>query len=102
MIDNSTSNKNYRLYYNQDGTPRFYSMENVPGDYILVDRPTFECGRYDITVKDGKIQNLSQPTLSRYVIVNESTETSISCDPYDITLITTTESEHIFWDHRSE
>lgn len=102
MTDNSVANNNYRLYYNQDGTPRFYSMEDVAGDYILVDRPTFESGRYDITVKDGKIQNLSQPVSRRYVIVNEPTETSISCDLYDITLITTTESEHIFWDHRSE
>ena len=102
MTDNSAANKNYRLYYNQDGTPKFYTMEDLPGDYILVDHPTFESGRYDIVVRSGKIHRLGDIGVSRYVQVSRPTVTSIITDPDDITLVTVQDQPHIFWDYRSE
>jgi hypothetical protein len=45
-----TATSQYRLYYNSDGTPRFYSMEEHDIPFIEVDLQTFETGRYDIVV----------------------------------------------------
>ena len=102
MTDNSAANKNYRLYYNPDGTPRFYTMEDLPGDYIPVDHPTFEGGRYDIVVRGGKIHRLGDTGVSRYVQVARPTTASVATDPDDITLVTTQDHSHIFWDYHSE
>lgn len=102
MTDNSAANKNYRLYYNPDGTPKFYTMEDLPGDYISVDHPTFESGRYDIVVRGGKIHRLGDTGVSRYVQVVRPTTASVATDPSDITLVTTQDHPHIFWDYRSE
>ena len=47
----------YRLYYNEDGSVRCYSSEELDGDYIVVDQSTFAQNRYDVFVRDGKLVN---------------------------------------------
>ena len=49
----------FRLYYNKEtGEPLFYTMENLDGDYITITREQFAECRYDIKVKDGKIERI--------------------------------------------
>jgi len=55
----------YRLYYEpESGTPLFYSMEDEPGTYIVVDKNTYNQGNYHCTVEKGKIINYN--TISNY------------------------------------
>jgi hypothetical protein len=42
----------FRLYYDEHGNVISYSMEDLPGNYIAIDRVTFEQTRFDIKVKD--------------------------------------------------
>ena len=45
----------YRLYYDENGFPLFYSTEDLPGLYVKVDQQTFLSGPKSIRVIDGKI-----------------------------------------------
>ena len=94
-----TAFSQYRLYYNSDGTPRFYSMEEHDIPFIEVDLQTFEIGRYDIVVVKGKIKSLTDNVISRLVPVTEPTLTSKRCDPTDVTIIVDKSQQHILWDY---
>ena len=50
----------FRLYYDDNGRVIYYSMEDLPGNYIVVDRHVFEQHRFDIRIKDGKIIKQNQ------------------------------------------
>ena len=45
----------FRLYYNDDGTPICYSMEELPHNYIELDATTYHRRLSNIRVVDGKI-----------------------------------------------
>ena len=45
----------YRLYYDDEGFPLFYSVEQLPGNYIVVDQATYLSGPKHIKVVDGKL-----------------------------------------------
>jgi hypothetical protein len=94
-----TAFSQYRLYYNSDGTPKFYSMEEHDIPFIEVDLQTFENGRYDIVVVNGKIKSLADNVISRLVPVSEPTATTKSCDPTDVTIIVEKSQQHILWDY---
>ena len=47
--------REHRLYYDQDGTPICYSMQELEHDYIVVTPEQFATARYDIKVIDKKI-----------------------------------------------
>lgn len=100
-MNNSVKNGKYRLYYNSDGSPSFYTMEDLPGNWIGIDHQTFEQGRYDIVVRNKKIVSLSEMGISRYVRSDSETATAVRCDPYDITIISDTDP-YIIWDYVSD
>lgn len=91
----------YRLYYNKDGTPRFYSMEDVEGDYIAVDQNTYQAGRYDVRIVDGRIRSLSENTISRYQVVTEESDTTVTVHPEDISIIVDKSQQHILLDYKT-
>jgi len=50
----------YRLYYDpESGEPLYYSMDNEPGTYIVIDKKTYSIGNYHCVIKDNKIINLN-------------------------------------------
>jgi hypothetical protein len=89
----------YRLYYNSDGTPKYYSMEELEGTFIYVDQQTFQNCRYDIVVIKGVIKSLSENTISRYNQVDQETPTTVRTDPTDILLVVDQSNSYILWDY---
>jgi hypothetical protein len=56
----STVEKQYRLYYEPDtGEPLFYTSDDEPGTYIVIDKETYDISNYHCVVKDNKIVNLN-------------------------------------------
>jgi hypothetical protein len=81
----------FRLYYDaQDGRVLFYSMEDLPGEHLVIDRHTFEMHRFDIKVKDGKIIRVKHPASWKLVPADDG---EYACHPRDITLIVPPTSE---------
>ena len=91
----------YRLYYNSDGTPKYYSMEELEGTFIYVDQQTFQNCRYDIVVIKGVIKSLSENMISRYNQVDQETTTTVRTDPTDILLVVGQSDSYILWDYTS-
>lgn len=91
-------NVQYRLYHDVDGNPLFYSMEQLPGNYIEVDRETFISTPKHIKVVDGKIKNLFQPHVTK-IVPNVSTGTA--CSPQDVTVVVPDNQPNIKWGYKN-
>ena len=57
----------YRLYYDDNGSPLFYSMEDLPGNYIEIDRETFARSNPFVRVVNNKLVDNKQIVLSKLV-----------------------------------
>lgn len=74
----------YRLYYNEDGSPRDYSRQEQEGPYIVVTKQEFFEGRFDVRVENGKLISPHRMTQFRKLVPSdEGTETLVD----DITII---------------
>lgn len=81
----------YRLYYDDEGKPLFYSSEDLPGRYIIVDQDTYNQGRYDLLVINGKIRSLSADTFRKLV----PAETGTACHPTNVMIVDP--SSNYYW-----
>jgi len=83
----------YRLYYDsKTGEPLFYTTQDEPGTYLIIDKHFYEESRYDIYVKDGKIERVKCEPLGKLVPSDEG----IATYPTDITIISKTE-QSTYW-----
>jgi len=58
----------FRLYYDPETKAAlFYSMEDKPGDYITITKDEFAEMRYDVVVKDGKIERVRAVSIGKLV-----------------------------------
>lgn len=73
-----------RLYYNDDGTVKFYTCEKPEGKYIVIDHNTYAQCRYDIRVIDGKISSINPKAI---IAKLKPDITGIKCHKEDISLI---------------
>ena len=87
-----------RLYYNPDGTVKSYTMEDLPGEYIVVEDQIFFESRYDLRVINGKIIRDIDNIRSKLRPVKVATETSTRCDPDNILLVVSENHPHKLWD----
>ena len=85
----------YRLYYNEDGTPKCYAMENLPGKYIEVDRDTYVLSIWNVKVVDNKLQILKP------VITVQKLQTNVTngtpCHVADVCVIVGIDQPHTKW-----
>ena len=75
----------YRLYYDELGEPICYSQEELAGEYIIVDKETYDNGRYDIHVHNHKIISIVKYTVQKLIPVNTSKGTE--CLQDDVSII---------------
>jgi hypothetical protein len=82
----------YRAYYNSEGWVECYSMEDLSGNYIEVDQPTYVTSPY-ARVINGKL-TVIKPTSGTSKLVPSTIGTS--CDARDVCVISNTK-ETVKW-----
>jgi hypothetical protein len=85
----------FRLYYNDNGWPICYSMEDLPGNYIELDAETYQLGPTNARVVDGKLTIVKPPITILKLVPNQPT--GIACDPRDVTVVVDSNKEHVKW-----
>lgn len=88
----------YRLYYNDDGTPICYSMEDLPHNYIELTPEEFHLSPPNVRVANGKMIIIKPASYVKKLI--PSTQ-GVACDPRDICVIVNETQPNIHWSLKS-
>lgn len=87
----------YRIYYDPGtGNILDYTMDDLPGTWIEVDRETFHLHRFDRKVRDGRLM-APRPQITKLRPDTQGT----ACDPSDITVVVDPGTHHIKWSMRT-
>lgn len=81
----------FRVYYDPQGKILAYTMENLPGNYIICTREQFAEARFDAQVKQGK---LVYTHLRSHVFKLEKSLEGQLCHKYDVSIITDQDGDH--------
>jgi hypothetical protein len=81
----------YKIYYDETGKILDYTTDNLPGNYIVVDKDIFSQHKFDIKIKEGKIV-AAKPMVGKL----RPAETGTACDPMDVTIITN-QTPAVYW-----
>ena len=84
----------FRLYYNDDGTPLMYSMEDHPGKYIEIDAETFAIRSFNVRVVDQKLVHIQPRTLVHKL---KPADGGTACDPRDVCVIVDQKQPNTKW-----
>jgi hypothetical protein len=84
----------YRLYYNSNGAPIIYSMEDLPGNYIEVDQSTYALAPFNVRVVDGKLVYIKPVTTIKKL---QPSIDGTACDPRDVCIVVSTDQPHVKW-----
>lgn len=76
----------YRLYYDNDGNPVVYSIEDLPGKYIEVTQQQYDEHSYRVTVVDGQLIKKLPNTISTKKLIPGTAGTP--CHLTDVTIVT--------------
>lgn len=82
----------FRVYHDAQGKILSFSMENLPGDYIICTREQFAEARFDARVHQGK---LVYTHLRSHVFKLEKNNVGQACHKYDVSIISYHDAD--FW-----
>ena len=82
----------FRLYYNEEGRPITYTMEDLPGTYIDIDAETYARTPHDVRVQDGKLIELKRAV---HKLMPGSTGTP--CYPDNVAIVVPETEPHQRW-----
>lgn len=85
----------YRLYYHADGSPDFYTMEDLPGQWIEVSQQVYVSSPRNVRVIDGELRFI--PVTKRFQKLQPNKESGIRCDIRDICLVIDQQSSGTLW-----
>lgn len=83
----------FRLYYCDHGRPIVYTMEELDGNYIEVDRLTYLEASMNVRVQDKKLIKINTPTFKK---LSPST-VGTPCHPDNVAVVVTQDQPHILW-----
>jgi hypothetical protein len=86
----------YRLYHDDQGRPLFYSMEDLPGNYIEITQQQYAENAANVRVRDGKLVPVTWKTSEKIV----PGSTGVACDPRDVAVVVTGEA-NVKWSKRT-
>lgn len=84
----------YRLYHDDQSRPLFYSMEDLPGQWIEVDAVAYAQGSHDVRIKDGRL--IPMPKQARIQKLRPGSP-GVCCHPRDICLVIGPDQPHVQW-----
>jgi len=73
----------YRLYHDDQGRLLFYSMEDVPGNWLEIDKDFFARSPSRVRVIDGRVHELEWRKSVKLTPVQNGTP----CHPEDVTIV---------------
>ena len=82
----------YRLYYDDQGYLLFYSMEDIPGNYIEIDHETFAAGSPRVRVVNGQLRHIKTNVVTKLI----PSDSGQACNPYNIAVISTDKNRQ-YW-----
>ena len=83
----------YRLYYDSQGHPLFYSMSLEPGNYIEIDQDTYHRAPRYVRVREGKLEILNYLVHAKLVPGEQGT----TCSPQDVCVVVDPDRDHVKW-----
>ena len=83
----------YRLYYDAQGNPLFYSQEDLPGNYVDVTREIYINPPTHLRVVNNKIVVFDTTSIKRLY----PTKTGTSCHPADVSVVVKETEPNIKW-----
>lgn len=86
----------YRLYHDQNGCPLFYSMEDLPGDYIDITVDQFNRSNSHVRVVDGRLIEKSFDNLK----LVPSTSRGQYCCSTDVSIVVDSSQSHRRWEFK--
>ena len=86
----------YRLYYGKKGEPLFFSQEDLPGNYVNLDRETFVSSPINIRVVDGELITVNTAILTKLAPDDDNPD-SIPCHPRDVCVVVDESQPHKKW-----
>lgn len=85
----------YRLYYNDDGSPKCYAMEDLPGKYIEVDSETYALRPWNVRVENQKLKIVPLAILVKRL--KPTNDVGITCHPQDVCIVVKHDQPHTNW-----
>jgi len=85
----------YRLYHTDNGSPKCYSMEDLPGKYIEVDQETYTLARWNVRVVDDKI-HIIKPAVTIHKL-QPNAVTGTPCHINDVCVVVDVDQPHTKW-----
>jgi hypothetical protein len=89
----------YRLYYNADGTPKCYSMEELPDKYVELDAETFALRSWNVKVINEKLVFVDPPVTVQKLKPNQISGTT--CHPQDVCIVVSENQPHTKWNKQT-
>ena len=84
----------FRLYYNDDGTPIIYSMEEFPHNYIEVDPETYARAPFNVRVIGGKLTYIDPVVIVKKL---QPADHGTACDTRDVCVVVGPDQPHVKW-----
>ena len=82
----------YRCYYLEDGTVDFYTMEDLPGNYIEVEQTVYVLAPKPARVINGKLE-ITKPTITVQKLAPSFNQGTL-CHPQDVSVIVDKNGAH--------
>lgn len=82
----------FRLYYDSEGKPITYSMEDLPGTYIDINAETYAQASSNVRVQDGRLIELKHAVQKLM-----PSDTGTPCYPNNVAIVVSETEPHQRW-----